>query len=768
MTVTTPSYHLNLGQNNNQSLLLVTSPTAILDEVHIMSPTNHDANPHSSFNSFTWSSLKAIFQNDYWGRHMNSHSSHKSYRPFTVVTFRITNILYKKLANVTSYLYVQRVVNVILHSALFHILSRLIHSLHLVPHTHKHEHAHIQMSPVEADQHRTMVDAEVVLSKLITILSQTFFILHPSHTEVVCNIANRAHLLSILLVLVCLDLNPQNHWMILGSIYTCALLSCETCIFLLPGVIICWIYIWIVNYNIDDDDDDDSGGEENDNNEDEQVIFGNDEIKKKEEDVIIENDNIINNNNNKRITNNDHITTNTILKAIQHLLPRILLITSISFTYLYIRHINDWLSIPNGLIRRAENPFYTFGHHHSDTSSDTSATSSTFHRFINYAFVLSIHLVKSFGLGIIDIIGLSHEYGYNCIPEIKLCEWYYDGRFWLPIPFLIVVLLFLWNRFGISFQQQQQQQQQALPAPQQHHQYQQRKGYLLWVVFCTWIFSSLFPICGFLKVGTFVADRIVVPSTVATSIFWGYVFGHWVLEPLVVTKTSSSTSTLSSETTSKQYTWKSQTSIENKSHFIFRSITLILITSFLSIKTYNRTIEWMDPKSLFESSLRTCPNSAKSNLEISKLYSGGLSPNEEDIDLDKALLYLETAEEIDDEFCDLHYQFALVFFRQGKYVEFEERIVNGVLCPFTMDGSYRLFQQYWRAVLEESGGSSHSGGTRSVGVNDDGHRNSDAQIRYKKYVKIIQDAIQEEERKGKHKKEKIKGEEQKRRIDAEL
>ena len=51
---------------------------AVLDESHIMSESNRDINGEGV-------SLETIFTNDYWGRPMNSPSSHKSWRPLTVL-----------------------------------------------------------------------------------------------------------------------------------------------------------------------------------------------------------------------------------------------------------------------------------------------------------------------------------------------------------------------------------------------------------------------------------------------------------------------------------------------------------------------------------------------------------------------------------------------------------------------------------------------------------------------------------------------------------
>jgi len=63
--------------------------------------------------------LWPIFQNDYWGTPITSEHSHKSYRPLTVITFRL-NYLINGL-NPIGY----HVVNVLLHV----IVTKLYHKL---------------------------------------------------------------------------------------------------------------------------------------------------------------------------------------------------------------------------------------------------------------------------------------------------------------------------------------------------------------------------------------------------------------------------------------------------------------------------------------------------------------------------------------------------------------------------------------------------------------------------------------------------------------
>ena len=127
----------------------------------------------------------------------------------------------------------------------------------------------------------------------------------------------------------------------------------------------------------------------------------------------------------------------------------------------------------------------------------------------------------------------------------------------------------------------------------------------------------------------------------------------------------------------------------------------------------------MDSKALLESSLKTCPRSAKSNLEISKIYSG-IYP--EALDLKKALYHLQIAEEIDPNYCDVNFSFAQVLIQSGNLQDAEDRITKSVLCPFSVWQAQGLFRNYWSAVLPNS---------------------PEAKSRYEKQLLIIQKAVEE-------------------------
>ena len=93
--------------------------------MHIMSKDNKDIQGNEDESLFE--TLKQIFQNDYWGRPMNSPSSHKSWRPLTVMSFRYLKGLYSSY-ELTSH----RIINIIAHSCTADFVG--IIAIKLVPH----------------------------------------------------------------------------------------------------------------------------------------------------------------------------------------------------------------------------------------------------------------------------------------------------------------------------------------------------------------------------------------------------------------------------------------------------------------------------------------------------------------------------------------------------------------------------------------------------------------------------------------------------------
>ena len=200
--------------------------------------------------------------------------------------------------------------------------------------------------------------------------------------------------------------------------------------------------------------------------------------------------------------------------------------------------------------------------------------------------------MKSFG---VEIVGFSHEYGFECIPEILTMK---DFRLALPLVLMFVFGgMDAWSLHGWKKREERVQR------------------IILILVFFSWM-ATLFPISGILKVGTFVADRIAVASSFGTSIFGGRCLAVWI-------------------TGDQEPAEEDTVGRANRLKRRYNALLLsTLIVHSLAKHTHRRAAQWMDSVPLYESSLAACPRSIKSNLEMSKLYSG-LIPHMSD--LEKAL-----------------------------------------------------------------------------------------------------------------------------------
>lgn len=513
--------------------------TPVLDELHICSPENRDVNGETT--------LRQIFSNDYWGRPMDSPSSHKSWRPLTILSFR-----YLKGGSLLKDLTAHRIMNVMTHAATADLVGHL--ATLVVP-----NHGMLQWL------HPT--------AKLV-------FALQSTHVEVTANAANRPHLLATLCGV--LLANPYSSWWVFLPTLCCGYLCAETFLFQLVPIL---------------------------------------------------------------------VTIVVICRVRKRQLPwfRLVLVAMSAGVYYGARRYFDTLSIPDGLIRPAENPFYGF---------------EGMHRARNYLYVLSVHVLKAWNL---DLLGFSHEYGFECIRAI---ESWTDPRMLAPLG---IGLIYVTTGLVVLFRKS-------------------KVPLCLYLFHVSWM-ATLFPIAGIVKVGTFIADRIAVASTVSTSVLTAYWIAQWI---------------------SDRKQWK--------------LLILVVIGSIQVRRVHYRTLEWMNSLPLLESSLRTCPRFAKAHVEISKVYSG-LYPSK--LNLTKSRWHLEQAEEIDPDYCDVNQQFAHIAIQERKYSEFEERLTKSLLCQFTMSGSLDLWRRYWSMATDTT--------SNPPDVVDA------AQKRYDKYMGIINEHIQREE-----------------------
>ncbi|XP_066505392.1 protein O-mannosyl-transferase TMTC3 [Hoplias malabaricus] len=106
--------------------------------------------------------IQNLFLNDFWGTPMSEERSHKSYRPLTVLTFRL-NYLLSELNPVSYHL-----LNVLLHAAVCILFLRF---------------------------------CRLLLDRSTSLVAALLFAVHPIHTEAVTGVVGRAELLSSIFLL---------------------------------------------------------------------------------------------------------------------------------------------------------------------------------------------------------------------------------------------------------------------------------------------------------------------------------------------------------------------------------------------------------------------------------------------------------------------------------------------------------------------------------------------------------------------------------------
>jgi hypothetical protein len=645
-----------------------------LDESHVMAgdvqKDIHD--PNATF--------AQIFSNDYWGRPMNSQSSHKSWRPLTILSFRYLKGPFLNLATQSlQQLTVHRFVNAVCHAAAGELVGQLATQL-FVLHTptiyYIDEHEHVMW---------------------LQLITKILFCLHPTHVEVTANAANRNHVLAVLLglllsfpgtkksssdnssrsrleiatpfgfflaaliaalaavylasetlglmippgvmvtmavvVLLCFpgtktfrnsNINNSGRrleittpfWVFLVALIA-GYLASETFVFIIPGVMVTTTVIAFTDADrrpIKRSNTQNKSSPESSNAEGAKIeIETSSEFKR----FVID-----------------------YLRAMLSIAPRLILLAVSIGLYLGGRWYFDTLDIPTGLIRPAESPYFAF---------------EGVKRFKNYLYVVTIHLGKQWGLVLPkdfggDPVGFSHEYGFDCIPEIRAWS---DDRlvFGVGCHILLAVMI---SVLLVS--------------------YNPRRFFGLVAIHWSWTLFTLFPICGILKVGTFVSDRIVVPATVVASIWTGKIVHSYATN----------------------WFWKKDSPFR-----FFRPLQVVFVLWWIGFSyavVHNRALDWMDSISLLNSSLETCPRFAKVHMEVSKIHSGLYQSH---FDLRKSRHHLDIARDIDPDLCDLHKQYIYVALQEQNYMEVEEELPHALLCKFTSAGTEPMWNNYWNQLFSK-------------------------------------------------------------------
>lgn len=109
-------------------------------------------------------SMLKVFKNDFWGVDIKSNRSHKSYRPFCVLSFRLNYYIHE------------------FRPAYFHLVNILLHGIVSVL---------VSMLTREVVYNR-----KIAAYKVRAFVSGLLFALHPIHTEAVANLVGRAEVLA--------------------------------------------------------------------------------------------------------------------------------------------------------------------------------------------------------------------------------------------------------------------------------------------------------------------------------------------------------------------------------------------------------------------------------------------------------------------------------------------------------------------------------------------------------------------------------------------
>lgn len=159
-------------------------------------------------------SIGDLWLHDFWGTKLSSNTSHKSYRPLTVLTFRISYALAGGLHPVGFH-----IINIILH-CIVSVLMLDVFSL--------------LFSSGTCDKGK-----KIIYAPKAALLSALLFAVHPVHTECVAGIVGRADLLCALFVILSflgyskaqIKINKEEHtsvsWVLFSIVLAAIAMLCK-------------------------------------------------------------------------------------------------------------------------------------------------------------------------------------------------------------------------------------------------------------------------------------------------------------------------------------------------------------------------------------------------------------------------------------------------------------------------------------------------------------------------------------------------------------
>ena len=281
---------------------------------------------------------------------------------------------------------------------------------------------------------------------------------------------------------------------------------------------------------------------------------------------------------------------------------------------------------------------------------------------------------------------------------------------------------------------------------------------LLALMLLLWLLLGLFPISGVpLRLGTLLAERLLyLPCAPTCALFalalqrlcgvdYFHAFFAWcgdesinhpanrcstadspirTLSAAVSTITSKESSSCNSSTISSSDGGNSISSSDGGSSSRSRCLVLVaVVVAAYAWRTRRYAAVWKNDLTLFGASLReVCPRSAKMHLQMSKLLAEPILaelsspataagkgahtaiPAELQLsNLRRAWRHVRHAMRIDPDFCDVHYQRALLFLALDRNATAaSEASLHSLHCPYTSGQAVNLLQQLWGLQLREA------------------------------------------------------------------
>lgn len=117
---------------------------------------------------------------------------------------------------------------------------------------------------------------------------------------------------------------------------------------------------------------------------------------------------------------------------------------------------------------------------------------------------------------------------------------------------------------------------------------------------------------------------------------------------------------------------------------------------FYSSRTITRNLDWKDDRTLFFAGYQICPQSAKLNLQIAKIYL-----NEHNYTAAES--HIQHALSIDPNFCDISHQQALLSILYHQDIDTAiQHLLKSLSCVYTLSSSWKILSQIWEDQMRNS------------------------------------------------------------------